>query len=76
MTEKEPNSINNTAYFMLHDIKFDLKFVTEPEMDSMMKDPETGQPRTLFGYSSFVTESGRLWPLPVNNIEVKYDPPR
>ena len=65
-------SINKSAYFMLDNIKFDLKYISDAEMDSMTKDTETGQPREVFGYPSYITDSGRLWPLSVDSIEVIY----
>lgn len=41
-------------------------------MDKMRMDTETGLEKHIEGYPVFYTSSGRLWPLPVEGIEVEY----
>lgn len=71
MTDIGPHNCRK-AYFETGSIRVMLTWVGESEMDEMRKDPETGIERIIEGYPNFYTTSGRLWPVPVDGIDVLY----
>lgn len=72
MIEKITPENCRKAYFHHSNFCFVLTLVSEGEMDAMRRDAETGLERRIEGYPAFYTSSGRLWPLPVEGIEVEY----
>jgi len=61
-------------YFEKNGIKFMLMLVSEDEMDGMIRSPETGMPRLIEGYPAYYTKSGRLYPIPIEGIEIHERP--
>jgi len=63
----------NKAFFQVGDTHYPLCLVDEVTINQMMHHPKTGQPIEITGYPTYYTRSGKLWPLPKQGIEVKYE---